>query len=163
MPKTLQVENHLSLTELATRYRQATDPVERTHYQVIWLLARGYKAVEVADVVGYHRNWVYQLLRRYNQQGPSQLRDQRHQNPGQTTLLSDFELSLLWQAIQEPHPDGGLWNGPKVAQWMSDLLERPVHPQRGWDYLKRLEMTRRVPRRAHVNSSVEAQQEWKKN
>ena len=67
MPKTLQVENHLSLTELATRYRQATDPVERTHYQVIWLLARGYKAVEVADVVGYHRNWVYQLLRRYNQ------------------------------------------------------------------------------------------------
>jgi len=27
--------------------------------------------------------------------------------------------------------DGGLWTGPKVAAWMSELLGRPVSAQRG--------------------------------
>jgi len=31
--------------------------------------------------------------------------------------------------------DGGLWTGPKVAAWMSELLGRPVSAQRG-EYLK---------------------------
>jgi len=30
--------------------------------------------------------------------------------------------------------DGGLWTGPKVAAWMSELLGRPVSAQR--EYLK---------------------------
>ncbi|MEM6503801.1 MAG: winged helix-turn-helix domain-containing protein [Cyanobacteria bacterium P01_C01_bin.89] len=163
MARQLQVAAHLSSEELEARYRTAVEPVQRSHYQAIWLLARGYSAAQVADVTGYHRNWIYQLRRRYNQSGPPELDDQRHHNRGQKPMLTEFQLALLWQAIEEPHPDGGLWNGPKVAQWMSELLERPVHPQRGWDYLKRLEMTRRRPRPAHVNSSVEEQETWKKN
>jgi len=31
--------------------------------------------------------------------------------------------------------DGGLWTGPKVAAWMSELLGRPVSAQ-GWEYLR---------------------------
>ena len=53
---------------------------------------------------------------------------------------------MLLQALQEPPPDGGKWNGRKVADWMSELLERPIHRQRGWDYLKAMEYRRRVPR-----------------
>jgi hypothetical protein len=32
----------------------------------------------------------------------------------------------LWQALQQPPPDGGLWNGRKVADWMSELKGEKV-------------------------------------
>jgi hypothetical protein len=35
MPKVMKVEPNLSLEELETGYRQAKEPVLRTHYQVI--------------------------------------------------------------------------------------------------------------------------------
>ncbi|MDF5717642.1 MAG: hypothetical protein PUP93_28190 [Rhizonema sp. NSF051] len=37
MPKRISIKPHLSLTELEQRYRQPKDPVERSHYQIIWL------------------------------------------------------------------------------------------------------------------------------
>lgn len=39
MPRRITIEPHLSLEELERRYRQAKEPVRRTHYQIIWLLA----------------------------------------------------------------------------------------------------------------------------
>src|SRR4028118_1077977 len=32
----------------------------------------------------------------------------------------------LWQVLQQPPPDGGLWNGRKVAHWMSELKGEKV-------------------------------------
>jgi len=32
----------------------------------------------------------------------------------------------LWQALQQPPADGGLWNGRKVADWMSELKGEKV-------------------------------------
>ncbi|WP_137455064.1 winged helix-turn-helix domain-containing protein [Halomicronema hongdechloris] len=46
---------------------------------------------------------------------------------------------------------------------MSGVLGRPIHPQRGWEYLKSLEMRRRRPRPAHIDSDIEVQTAWKKN
>ena len=41
MPKRIQIAQHLPIEELEQRYRQAKDGVERSHYQIIWLLAQG--------------------------------------------------------------------------------------------------------------------------
>ncbi len=68
------------------------------------------------------------------------LRSRRHQNPGKKPLLDEDELAYLWQRLQTPPPDGGLWNSRKVAEWMSELLERPVSKQRGWEYLRGYEL-----------------------
>jgi hypothetical protein len=51
-------------------------------------------------------------------------------------LLDDIQQAQLWQVLQSPPPEGGLWNGQKVANWMSELLGYPVSRQRGWEYLK---------------------------
>jgi len=51
MPKKLKLEPHKSLEELEKLYRQASDPIERTRFQIIWLLAKGYAAQEVALVI----------------------------------------------------------------------------------------------------------------
>ena len=73
------------------------------------------------------------------------------------------ELAQLWQALQQPPPDGGLWNGRKVADWMSELKGEKVCRQRGWEYLKSMKFRLRVPRPEHKDSDILDQEEWKKN
>ena len=149
MPRLLKLQPHKSIEELEKLYRQTQDPIERTRLQILWLVAKGHKVEEVADVTGYRRGSIYRIVGRYNQLGVDGLKDRRHQHQGPETLLSEIDQALLWQALQEPPIDGGLWNGPKVAEWMSDHLERPIHPQRGWEYLRSFEMRLKVPRPAH--------------
>ena len=38
MPKKIKLEPHLSTSELENRYRGAKDPIERSHYQIMWLI-----------------------------------------------------------------------------------------------------------------------------
>jgi transposase len=71
MPKYVSLTAHLSPEELEQRYRKATEPVERSHLQMIWLLAQGKRIREVAEVTGYCANWIRILARRYNQDGPA--------------------------------------------------------------------------------------------
>jgi hypothetical protein len=56
-----------------------------------------------------------------------------------------------------------LWNGRKVAEWMSEVTGKKVSRMRGWEYLKQMEYTLKVPRAQHQESSWSEQQEWKKN
>ncbi|MCT7949779.1 helix-turn-helix domain-containing protein [Ancylothrix sp. C2] len=138
MPKRVTVLPHLSGSELESRYRQAKDPVERTHYQIVWLLASGKTTQEVAQVTGYSLDWIRKIVRRYNQTGIEGLGDRRHDNPGGEPLLSEAQQAQLWQALHGPAPDGGLWNSRKVAEWISAQINRPVAMQRGWDYLQQM-------------------------
>jgi transposase len=147
---------------LKTRYRTAKDPVVRSHWQVIWLLAQGWASAQVAAITGYTTNWVRTLARRYNQQGPAGLEDRRHHNPGAAGLLSAAQCAALVTALGKPPPDGGVWTGPKAAAWMAAALGRRVHPQRGWETLRRLGWTSKVPRPRHVKADLTAQTAFKK-
>ena len=131
MPKRIEIAPHLSVAELEARYRGCGDPVERSHCQIIWLLAQGRSPLAVSQVTSYSRNWIYELVRSDNQQGVEALLDYRHQHPGRLALLDDEQQALLLQVLQSPPPDGGQWNGRKVADWMGQLLERPINRQRG--------------------------------
>lgn len=162
MPKRITISTHLSLDELEQRYRQAKDPIERSHYQIIWLLAQGKKTEEVAEVTGYSRSWIYELVWGYNQDGPTTLGDGRHNNPGAVPLLDDIQQANLLEVLRGPSPDGGLWNGRKVADYLSELLGRSISRQQGWEYLRQMEFRLRVPRPLHQEADLEAQQEWKK-
>lgn len=61
MPKRINLEPHFSAEEFFNFYRQASDPIERTRYQIIWLLAQGRLTEDVAKVTGYCRNSIYRL------------------------------------------------------------------------------------------------------
>src|ERR671938_2107818 len=83
MPKTIKLESRLSSEGLENRYREARDPVLRSHYQILWLISQGKTTTQVMEVTGYSRGWIQQLARRYNADGPQQaLGDRRHRNPG---------------------------------------------------------------------------------
>ena len=162
MPKRLSIQPHLSCDELERRYRAAKAPVARSHWQIIWLLAQGLPSERVAAVTGYTVNWVRGLAQRYNQTGPAGLGDQRHRNPGRVGLLSTAQRATFTTALAEPPPDGGVWTGPKAAAWMAATLGHPVHPQRGWELLRRLGWTSKVPRPRHIKADPAAQAAFKK-
>ena len=48
--------------------------------------------------------------------------DRRHQHPGPKGFLSDQRQAQLEMALQEKAPDGGLWNGRKVGDWLTELM-----------------------------------------
>src|SRR6266851_1809617 len=152
MNKPITVKAHLSLEAIETRYRKAKDPVERSHWQIVWLLAQGKTTKEIAEVTGYCLTWIRALAHRYNDEGPRGLGDRRHGNPGGICLLSQEQQAQLQQALEEPPADGGLWTGPKVARWIESHTGRTVHPQRGWEYLKRLNYSKRVLRPRHAKA-----------
>ncbi len=165
MPKRIQLQEHLSTGELERRYRGSRDPVERSHYQIIWLLSTGRSTSEVMEVTGYGRRWVQELARRYNQHGAEGLGDRRHHNPGgaERVLLVPQLREELGEALLSPPPDGGMWSGRKVAEWIEERIGRRVKPQRGWEYLRALGYTPQVPRPTHALADRAAQEEFKGN
>ena len=80
MAKRVQIAPHLTVEELEQRYRQASDGVERSHYQILWLLSQGRTTAEVAQITSYSRSWIYELVWGYNRLGPESLGDKRQQN-----------------------------------------------------------------------------------
>jgi transposase len=162
MNKRITLKAHLSMQDIESRYRKANDPVERGHWQIIWLLAQGKTAQQIAEVTGYNYDWIRCIVHRYNQVGPQGLGDRRHGNPGGRFILSAEQQERLQQALEEPPVDGGLWSGPKVATWIHEQTGRKVHPQRGWEYLKRLGSSQRVLRPQHAKADPAAQQIFKK-
>ncbi len=62
MAKRMIIQPHLSIEELAIRYRKAKDGVERSHWHIVWLLAQGKPSREVAMVTGYCLNWIHILV-----------------------------------------------------------------------------------------------------
>lgn len=162
MPKRISIHPHVSVEDLEQRYRQANHPVERSHYQIIWLLAKGQRTEAVVEVTGYSRDWIYRLVRSYNRLGTEALGDLRRHNPGAPAKLDDVQQANLLQALRGCAPDGGLWNGRKVADYLSELLGQRISRQQGWEYLKQMELRLRVPRPQHQEVDEEVQQEWKK-
>jgi transposase len=145
---------------LEARYRASHDATEARHLQAIWLLAQGRTVLEVAEVLALVPRWVTQLAARYNAVGPEALGDQRRRNGKAASLLTEAVLAALAKRVQAPPEDGGLWSGPKVAAWMARHLGRAkVHPQRGWEALKRLEWSVQAPRPRHPRAATPAQRE----
>src|SRR3954462_13944480 len=60
---------HLDTEALERRYKAATDGVERSHLQIIWLLSQGHAARAVASVTGYSPTWISKIVWRYNDHG----------------------------------------------------------------------------------------------
>ncbi len=166
MPKRLSLKEHLGNEELERRYREAKDPVLRSHYQIVWLLSRGRTTREVVEATGYSPNWIRQVARRYNEGGPEGLGDQRHNNPGgvQRALLDAQGREGLRRALAEPPEDGGLWSGRKAAEWIERRTgRRGVRAQRGWEYLRKLGHTPQVPRPANAKADPQEQEAFKKS
>src|SRR3712207_773092 len=154
-----RIVGHLPVAELEARYRAARDTTEARHFQAIWLLAQGRTFVEVAEVLAFVPRWVEQLAQRYNAFGPEALGDRRRRNGKAASLLTEDVLAALAERATAPPEDGGVWSGPKVAAWMARHLGlAKVHPQRGWEALKRIGWSIQAPRPRHARAATAEEQ-----
>jgi transposase len=167
MPKIIKLIPHLDSQEFQDRYRKTHDPVERSHYQILWLISQGKTTRQVMEATGYSRGWIQQLARRYNADGPQALGDRRHQNPGarDRALLTAEQQHELQEALRKPPPDGGMWNSRKVGEWIEARIGRALSrkKQSGWEYLKRLGNSPKVPRPHHQKANDSEQEAFKKD
>lgn len=164
MPRRIRLEPHLTVDELERRSRGATEPHERSWYQILWLLAKGQTATASAASTGYSRYWIGQVAQRYNAEGPASMHNRRMTHSHRAALLlSPSLLAERAAAVRGPAPEGGEWLGRTVAAWMSARLGRPVSVQLGWTYRVRLEGQRRNPRPRHVQADPAEQEAFKKN
>ena len=151
---------HLDPDALEARFRAAKDVVARSHFQAIWLLAKGYTAAEVAELVAMTPRWVNQLARRYERGGVDALGDQRRRNAGAKPLLSADDLRALRERLRTPPDDGGLWTCGKVARWIAERRGLThVHVPRGWEALKKLDWSVQSPRPKHPRAAGPAEAE----
>jgi transposase len=162
MPRYTTVAPHVSVADLGARYRQSHDPVERSHWQALWLVAQGRRVPDVAAIVGDTPDWVRTIIRRDNAAGPVGIVDGRHANPGTTPLLTQELREALRTALRGPSPDGGLWTARKVATWMAERLGRPVGEVRGWEAMRALGFTPQRPRPRATAADPVAQAAFKK-
>ena len=165
MPRQAHVEPHLSSEELKQRYRQAKDPIEIRRWQLIWLVSEKRTIRQASAVTGLNYDYARELLKAYNQRGAEALQNRQKERrpPAPRRLLSADQEAELREALKQAPADKGKWTSRKVAQWIGQKLGRKVRVQRGWDYLKRLDMVRRFPRPRHVKASAKEQEAFKKS
>ena len=153
-----RIVGHLSVADLEARYRAAPDVTEARHFQAIWLLAQGRTVLEVSEVLAFVPRWVTRLAARHNASGPGALGDRRRRNGRMASLLTEDVLAALAKRVRTPPDDGGAWTGPKVAAWMARHLGlAEVHPQRGWEALKRIGWSIQAPRPRHARAATPEQ------
>jgi transposase len=140
MPPKAALKPYLSTDELKNRYRQAKETAEARRWQLLHLVAQDWTIKQAAQAVDLNYDYAKEIIRRYNQEGPEAVSNRsRSRRTASRSLLTLEQQQELQRLLKDPAPDGGLWSGPKVAQWIAEKTGRShVWPQRGWDYLKRL-------------------------
>ncbi len=157
---------HLSPEAIARRYRSCRHGIEKTHWQVLWLMTRPDEPLtpaQAAHQVGLTAGWVRTLLKRWNADGPDGVADRRAVTNGGRAKLTPEQQAALFEILQQPPPDGGLWSGPKVVAYVHDRWGVTVGKPTGWKWLRRLGFTLQVPRPHHPEAASPAEQQvWKR-
>lgn len=164
MPRYATAADHLSEDELKERYRNAKDSIESRRYHLVLLVKQKWSLKKAAQAVGLNYDYAQDILKGYNQDGPEALRNRLKDNRPKPSLalLSLQQQQALRERLQAPPDDGGIWTGPKVAEWIAkETGKAKVWPQRGWDYLKRLGLSWQRPRPRHRLADPEEQAAFK--
>jgi transposase len=161
----LPIAPHLAPAEIARRYRACRSGLEKTHWQLLWLLTRPEHPLTPAQAavqVDLTPSWARTILKRWNAQGPDGRADRRAKADGRKPKLTDGQRAGLAAALELPPPDGGLWSGPKLARYAFDRFGVAVRNQTGWRWLRHLGSTPQVPRPRHPRAATAAEQQaWK--
>ena len=143
--------------------RACGSEVARRRLECIRLTKLDYARFMIAEVVGLSDTTVRDTVRRFNERGfPGIVDDGRSQNGRAPAIAFEQEAALL-DALKGPAPDGGLWNGRKVRDWLASMFGILGGKRFGWGTLRRLDFSLQRPQRHHIKGDLHRQEELKKN
>jgi len=168
MPKKAYLANYYSSEELKYKYLKSQDAVESRRWHLLWKISLGWTIKNSAIAVGTNYDYAKEIVNKYNSLGAAGLKNLKNKQPqrrgGKKTLLTDEQLQKLCQKLESKPSDGGIWTGPKVAQWIAqEKGVKKVGNQRGWDYLKKLRYSWQSPRPKHKKASEIEQEQLIQN
>jgi transposase len=129
------------------------------------LISIGWTIKKASQAVGINYDYAKEILHNYNQHGIAGIKNKKRQPRGDSkrAFLNIEKQQKLKKRLQTEPDDGGIWTGPKVARWIAqETGKEQVWPQRGWDYLKKLNYSPQSPRTHHYKADVKEQEELKK-
>ena len=143
MARRISLAPHLTIDEREGRYRSTTDPrwsavagqswavlgspgqswaVLGSPGHLLWLLARSLTATVGASLTGSCASWSGRIAQRSNQQGPTGVKDRRHQTRPSIPLVSASQQQALVAALAA----GSAPEGRPLEQADGRRLEQPV-------------------------------------
>ena len=161
MPAAIPLAAHQSLEEISSCFHASSGDVEKLRWQAVLLKKKGYSRQSIADVTDRSPRWVTTTIKLYNAEGPAGLRDKREDN-GAELVLDESGQQALQEAMSKSPPEGGLWTGQKVLNWLKNRLGRELNLSTAYDYIHRLGLSLQVPRPQETRSDKAGQEALKK-
>lgn len=166
MGRHIHLQPHLPVVELERRYRAAKEPHERSWWQILWLLAQGWTATELAG-----GDQLFGVLDRPSCQALQRAGPCWHAQPAAHDLAARGAAAArgatggATPSVGRTRPEDDRWSGRTVAEWMSARLGHPVSRYCGWVYLQRLRPQPRhgLPRPRHALGDPAEQETSKKS
>lgn len=118
-----------AVDELGAAFKKERNGRQKTRYQAVWLLAKGFKREKAAEVVGLSKDRLRQLVTLYHQGGLLGLR--LKPAPGNHHLLTRKQKQRLKNLLQTKTPED---LGLTGKFWSIPLLRELVKKQSGLTY-----------------------------
>jgi transposase len=163
MSRRIFVADHLTTEELDSLFTRESNGGLKRRLQVIYLAKKGWPSKRICEATSFGRDWVFVLVKKYNERGLDGLADLRKGNGGHRSILNAAQQEELKEMVASgDHPEGGPWNSRLVAEWITEQTGAKFDIKLGWAYLKRLGFTLQVPAKANIDADPDAQLEFKK-
>src|SRR5216110_89336 len=143
---------------LRRAYRAEADGEVRTRLHGLWLVRRGQRLAEVAQVVGVHPRTGQRWVRWYREAGLAAVRARKRGGSGAAAWLTAEQQA----AVLEQAATGAFHTAADVRQWIREQFGLSYRPKGIYRLLKRLGCRPKVPRPVHEKANLAGQVAWKK-
>ncbi len=145
-------------TALFQRYRAEKQPDLKPRLQALWLLRQGHSLTETARVLGVHYTSVQHWVAWYRRGGIAEVRAHRKMGQGQPPWLTPAQQAQLRAQVAQ----GQFRTARDAMQWVKATFGVQYQLKGMYSLLKRLKGKKKVPRPRATNTSLEAQEDWKR-
>jgi transposase len=158
MGRPLKISWQDDATALFQKYRAEKQPDLKPRLHALWLLRQGHSLTETARVLGVHYTSVQQWVAWYRQGGVTEVLAHRKVGQGQPPWLTLGQQEQLRAQVAQ----GQFRTARAAVQWVKETFGVEYQLKGMYSLLKRLRGKRKVPRPLATNTSLEAQEEWKR-
>lgn len=158
----LKVTRRFAQGRMRKELRACRDVLHRRRLDAVRLVSDGHGVPEVGRLLACSRTTVRQAVLAFNAHGFPGLVDARAENGRERYLSAEQDAQIL-KALEGRAPDGGLWNGRKLRDFIKTTFGIDAGVRYGWKTLVRLGWSLQRPQSRHAGGDAAEQAEFKKN